>query len=338
MPTSIKDIARIAGVSHSTVSRALRGSPLIPAVTAERIQKIAKELGYRPSAIARSLVTQRSHTIGVVVTTIADPFNGELVDGIEEVANESGFSVILAASHGQPEREMMMVRSFHERRVDGILVASSRVGATYLPLLSELNTPIVLINNQHRSEYAHSISIDNVGGARLATEHLLSLGHTQIAYIGDEFGLHSDQERLRGYQLALSHAGIEFDKKLVQRGDGKPAGAARALQRILSQSNSFTGVFAYNDMSALGILQLVAERRWQVPQDLSVVGYDDIFVAAFSAPALTTIRQPCREMGSQAMQILTGLLGGTTSEKSIIIPGTLVVRASTAAPKTNLPG
>ena len=332
MPASIKDIARIAGVSHSTVSRALRGSPLIPAVTAERIQEIAKELGYRPSAIARSLVMQRSHSIGVVVTTIADPFNGDLVDGIEEVANECGFSVILAASHAQPEREMMMVRSFHERRVDGILVASSRVGATYLPLLAELKTPIVLINNQHRSEFAHSISIDNVGGSRLATEHLLSLGHRSIAYIGDEFGLHSDQERLRGYQHALQRAGITVDPQLINHGDGKPAGAANAFRKVLGQSARPSGVVAYNDMSALGILRLAAEEKLNIPTDLSVVGFDDIFVTEYSAPALTTIHQPRREMGRKAMQILSGLLSGKSSEKAIVLSGELVVRASTAPP------
>lgn len=330
MPISIKDIARLAGVSHSTVSRALRGSSLIPAATTERIQKIAKELGYRPSAIARSLVTRRSQTIGVVVTSIADPFNGDVVEGIEEVANQNGFSVILAASHAQPDRELMMVRSFHERRVDGILVASSRVGALYLPVLSELQTPIVLINNQHRSEFAHSISIDNVLGARQATEHLLTLGHKRIAYLGDELGLHSDQERFDGYRVAIQAADLSVDDALIVRGDGKVEGASRAVQKLFSRKARPTSIFCYNDMSALGVLQYAAAARISVPDELSVVGFDDIFVAAYSAPALTTIRQPRREMGRRAMQILTALLAHGQSEKSIVIPGELVVRASTA--------
>ncbi|MGH9584285.1 MAG: LacI family DNA-binding transcriptional regulator, partial [Bryobacteraceae bacterium] len=149
MTVSIKDIGRLAGVSHSTVSRALRNSPLIPAETARRIQKIAKEAGYSASAVARSLVTRKTHAIGVVVTSIADPFNGEVVAGIEEAANRHGYSVILASSQADPEREIAVVRSFQERRLDGILVASSRVGALYMPLLSELKIPVVLINNQH---------------------------------------------------------------------------------------------------------------------------------------------------------------------------------------------
>ena len=330
MPISIKDVARVAGVSHSTVSRALRGSPLIPAATTERIQKIAQDLGYRPSAIARSLVTRRSQTIGVVVTSIADPFNGDVVEGIEEIANENGFSVILSASHAQPEREMMMVRSFHERRVDGILVASSRVGAHYLPLLSELQTPIVLINNQHRSEFAHSISIDNKGGVRLATEHLLKLGHSRIGYLGDELGLHSDEERLEGYREALQDADIAPGVRWTAHGDGKPGGAFQAAGLLLRQPDPPSAVVCYNDMSALGVLQYAQEQGIAVPGELSVVGFDDIFVAAFSAPALTTIRQPRREMGRRAMQIMTALLAGTPSEKAIVIEGELILRASTA--------
>ncbi len=156
MPVSIKDIARIAGVSHSTVSRALRNSPLIPSKTTLRIQKIAHDARYIASAIARGLVTRKTHALGVIVTSIANPFNGEVVAGIEDVANELGYSVILATSQADPEREMSVVRSFRERRVDGVLVASSRVGALYIPLLDELQIPVVLINNQHPSRFLHS--------------------------------------------------------------------------------------------------------------------------------------------------------------------------------------
>src|SRR4051795_13327661 len=249
MPVSIKDIARLAGVSHSTVSRALYKRPLIPAKTAQRIQRIAQEQGYTASAVARSLVTRRTQAIGVVVTSIADPFNGDVVDGIEEVANERGYSVILATSQADPEREMAVVRSCQERRVDGILVASSRVGALYVPILSELDVPIVLINNQHGSDFAYSVRIDNVHGMRLATEHLLAFGHTRIAYVGDRFGLHSDEERLAGYQEALAARQIPFDKALVVRGDGKADEAAAALDQFLSGRSRPTAIACYNDMT-----------------------------------------------------------------------------------------
>jgi len=335
MATSIKDIARIAGVSHSTVSRALRKSPLIPAETARRIQTIADELGYRASAVARSLVTRKTEAVGVVVTSIADPFNGEVVAGIEEVANQHGYSVILATSQTDPQREIAVVRSFQERRVDGIVVASSRVGALYLPTLSEMQIPIVLLNNQHPSEFVHSVSIDNVDGARQAVNHLIGLGHTRIAYIGDETGLESDTERLKGFEDAMSEARLKILPELVVRGDGKSEAAAREAFHLLTMKERPTAIFCYNDMSALGVLNAAAQSGVRVPDELSIIGFDDLFFAALMQPALTTIHQPKKELGHSAMQLLVHLLNGGASEKMQIVKGELVVRSSTAAPLTN---
>ena len=163
---SIKDIARLANVSHSTVSRALQNSPLVNPGTAEKIRQIAHKSGYRASAVARGLVTNRTRTIGLVVTTIADPFASEVASGMEQAANDHGYSVFLADSNADPNREQQVVQSFAERRVDGIVVTSSRVGALYLPLLSEMGVPIVLVNNQHPGAFVHSVMIANVAGAR----------------------------------------------------------------------------------------------------------------------------------------------------------------------------
>src|SRR5579883_2526318 len=158
---SIKDIARLAKVSHSTVSRALSGSREISESTAVRIRKIAETAGYRASAAARSLVVGRSHTIGVVVTSIADPFVAAVVRGIEDTAEKRGYSLFLANSNAEPERELRVVRSFEERRVDGLIVTSSRVGALHIPQMERMGVPIVLLNNQHPSEFAHSVMIEN---------------------------------------------------------------------------------------------------------------------------------------------------------------------------------
>jgi len=201
-PASIKDIARTAGVAHSTVSRALRNSPLVNRETVERIQRIAREAGYRTSAAARSLVTRRSDTIGVVVTNIADPFVAGVVSGIEETADQHGLSVFLANSNAEPEREIRVARKFEERRVDGIIVTASRVGAQYVPLFSHMQVPIVLLNNQHPSQVAHSVMIANVQASLDATRHLMALGHRRIAYLGDRFGYQSDAERYAGYRQA----------------------------------------------------------------------------------------------------------------------------------------
>lgn len=332
MPVSIKDIARLAGVSHSTVSRALHNSPLIPAETAGRIRKIADEQGYMPSAVARSLVTSKTEAIGVVVTSIADPFNGEVVAGIEELANEHGYTVILATSQASAAREVAVVRSFQARRVDGVLVASSRVGALHTPLLSELKIPIVLLNNQHPSAYVHSVRFDNVSGAHRAARHLIELGHHRIAYLGDKFGLHSDAERYEGFCNMMAEAGMVVDGQIVVHGDGKPEAAAAAARQLLALREPPTAILCYNDMSALGVLRQAAMEGIAVPEELSVTGFDDIFFADYLQPPLTTVRQPMRELGRRAMELLLSILRGEENDKTLLIEGELIVRGSTAAP------
>src|SRR5215216_1764766 len=331
---SIKDIARAANVSHSTVSRALQNSPLVNSETAAKIHKLAHEMGYRPSAVARSLVTKKTKTIGVVVTTIADPFIAAVVSGIEEVANDHGYSVFLANSNADPDREVKVVHSFHERRVDGILVTASRVGALYSSLLARINVPTVLINNQHPSEFVHSIMIDNLTVSRKATEHLIRLGHRRIAYVGDEFGFQSDTERFAGYRRALELADIPFLPELIAYGDGKADGGARAMGKLLSLPKPPTAVFCYNDMSALGVLHAIRLRGWRVPEDISVVGFDDLFISSYCSPPLTTVSQPMRQMGCKAMEILLMLFSGSNSKTSVKVQGELIVRESTAPPKS----
>jgi DNA-binding LacI/PurR family transcriptional regulator len=332
MPVSIKDIARLAGVSHSTVSRALRNSPLIPAGTAERIQRIANQAGYTASAVARSLVTRRTQAVGVVVTSIADPFNGEVFAGIEERANQHGYSVVLANSQGNAEREVQVVRALQEQRIDGVLVASSRVGALYMPMLSQLQIPIVLINNHHRSEFAHSVTIDNANGACQAVRHLIELEHREIAYVGNRWGLESDVDREAGYRKALRGAGIAPRRSLVVEGDGKPEGGMVAARKLLSLRRKPTAIFCYNDMTALGVLREATEQGLQLPRDLSIAGFDDLFFAPLLNPSLTTIHQPRKEIGRMAMKLLLALLEGRPAEKTIRIRGELVVRGSTAKP------
>ncbi len=330
---SIKDIARLANVSHSTVSRALSGSSLVSAETAARIRRIAEDSGYRPSAAARSLVTSRTATVGVVVTSIADPFAGEVVLGIEDAANDHDYSVILANSNAQPEREVKVVRAFEERRVDGIIVTSSRVGAIYAEMLSQARVPIVLLNNQHPSEFMHSVTIDNLAASFQAVHHLISLGHRRIAYIGDRFGCQSDTDRFGGYRSALDQAYLPFQPVYVTHGNGRSDAAMSAMEGLLALPSPPTAVFCYNDMTALGAMTAIAARRLKVPDDVSVVGFDDVFVAQYSSPPLTTVRQPMREMGRLALETLIKLVAGAGPQPNIKMPGELIVRQSTAPPK-----
>jgi DNA-binding LacI/PurR family transcriptional regulator len=330
---SIKDIARQAGVSHCTVSRALHFSPLIAPKTAARIRAIAERSGYVPNAVARSLVSRSTRTVGVVVTTIADPFIGEVVEGIERFANEQGYSVILADSHADPDLEMKVVAGFSERRVDGILVAASRVGALHGKRLAGANVPIVLINNQHPGDFAHSVGIDNIEASRTIVTHLLDLGHRRIAYIGDRLGYQSETERLSGYRAALRSRRIAVHAELVVSGDGKPAEGERAANQLFRLGHPPTAVFCYNDMTALGVLRAAGTRRLRVPDDISIAGFDDLFVASYTSPPLTTVRQPKQEMGRRAMSILVQLLRGEKPESSIKLPGELIVRGSTGIPR-----
>lgn len=324
----------MANVSHSTVSRALRNSPSVGRETTDRIQSIARQAGYRVSAVARSLVTSKTRTIGVVVTTICDPFVAEVVAGIEEMTVSHGYSVFLANCNADPVREAKVVESFEERRVDGIIVTASRVGALYMSHLSKMNIPIVLINNFREGDFVYSIGIDNLAASLEATSHLIELGHRRIAYIGDRFGYQSDTDRFGGYRQALERADIPFRPELVAHGDGKPAGGEEAMHELLRLSQRPTAVFCYNDMSALGALRAIGSRQLNVPEDVSLVGFDDLSLASYFQPPLTTVRQPKEYMGRVAAEIVLKLLSGVSCELNLKVPGELIVRASTARPQS----
>jgi DNA-binding LacI/PurR family transcriptional regulator len=327
---SIKDIARLAQVSHPTVSRALQNSPLVNAKTAAKIRKIAQEAGYRASAVARGLVTRRTRTIGLVVTTVADPFAGEVACGVEQAAKEHGYAVFLADSNADPEQERKLVEELAERRVDGIVVTSSRVGALYLPLLKELSVPIVLVNDQYPGEFVHSVMIANREGALAAAGHLIGLGHQRIAYIGDRYGFQSDTERLAGYKQALAEAGLEFAHELAVLADSRPETAIEAMNKLLDLKQPPTAVCCYNDITALGALRAIYRRGLRVPQDISITGFDDLFFAAYLEPSLTTVRQPMRRMGEIAMENLFKLMSGEASVAQVKVEAELIVRESTA--------
>lgn len=332
---SIKDIARAAGVSHSTVSRALRDSPLVNAATRQRIQAVATEMGYTPDAQARSLVTGRSRAVGVVVATIADPFVAEVVQGVETTAQEHGYSVVLSGSGAKPEREMAAVQMLRSKRVDGVIVTASRIGALYLSHVERLGVPVVLINNHNEQSghYTYTVTVDNHQGGLLAMEHLLALGHRRIAYVTGPEDHSSDMERMGAYRLALEVHGLPWAPELVVRGNGWPDGGRRALEELTSLAEPPTAVFCYNDMTAIGLMRTARERSIRIPQSLAVVGFDDIPLAAYVDPPLTTIAQPKFEMGQLAMGMLLNLMqAGTPAGERLsspVVQGQLIVREST---------
>jgi DNA-binding LacI/PurR family transcriptional regulator len=334
MRVSIKDIAKAAGVSHSTVSRALSDSPLVSDETRTRIARLAREMGYSPNALARSLVTRQTHTVGVVVTTIADPFIAEVVQGIEATAHDHGFTSILCNSGAEPEREIAAVEMLRSKRVDGVIVTSSRVGALYLEHLERIGVPIVLINNHNEQSgrYTFTVTVDNCHGGYLATQHLIELGHQRIAYVTAQADHSSDFDRMTGYRQALGHAGIEPNARLIIPGNGRADGGERALEALLALDNRPSGVFCYNDMTAIGLIHAARRAGLSVPADLAVVGFDDIPFATYFYPPLTTVAQPKVEMGQRAMKMALSLMTANQEGdplSNIVVQGKLVVRAST---------
>lgn len=335
---SIKDIAKAADTTHSTVSRALRDSPLIGDETRERIQRLAREMGYTPNAVAQSLQTNRTNAIGLVVTSIGDPFFADVVKGVEEVAKPVGFSVFLNASHNDPDQEIQVIETFHRRRVDGILVASSRIGSNHLGRLARIEVPVVLINSEADEDFdfLHSVTVDDQTGARQAVRHLIELGHRRIGYLGVRNRPLSNERRQQGYLEALEEAGIEPRDEWIEiaspsgTGRDKDVTAAEALTPSLLNAG-VTAIFCFNDMTATGVLLACKHQEVSVPDACSVVGFDDIDLARYVTPSLTTVHQLKREMGSIAMQMLHDLIEGKEVQNRVL-PPRFVRRESTAPP------
>ena len=333
MTLSIKDIAKVALVSYSTVSRALTDSPRVKPETRERIKRLASEMGYSPSAVARSLVTQRTQTIGLVATTITDLFQAEVIQVIEETALDHGYSVILAHSGSGSERELDEFQALRERRVDGIILISVRADSACASLLRDTDMPIVFINNVLNDQYARSVRVDNYGGAVQAVQHLLELGHQRVAYITGPSLEWDNIERRKGYEQALLSHGVPVDPALILQGDSRPRGGTQAMRELLALASGPTAVFCYNDASALGALRAAHAAGQRDPQDLSIVGFDDIDLAAHFEPPLTTFAQPKRDMGQMAVQMILAMLAGEQISENCVMPGHLIVRESTMPPQ-----
>jgi DNA-binding LacI/PurR family transcriptional regulator len=333
MPISIKDIARRAGVSHSTVSRALADSPLVNEVTKARIQALAREMGYAPSAIARAMSTRRTQTIGLVVTTIADPFVAEVVRGIEETALDHGYNVILCNSMGDPDREIATVRGLREKWVDAVIVTSSRVGSFYAEL-TEIQVPVVLINNQQAGEYSFSVRNDDLRGGRLAGEYLAGMGHRRIAYVAGPEHAMASELRLEGCQDVLALSGAAIPPEWVVQGNGQPEMAERAVLPLLRAAGPRpTAVFCYNDVTAMGVLRAVKAAGLRVPEDISILGCDDIASAPYLDPPLTTIAQAKYTLGQMAMLMTVDLIQGKEDIRDVLLEPQLTIRASCAEPR-----
>lgn len=334
---SIVDVAAAAGVAPSTVSRALQDHPRISAARRAQIKALAEQMGYRPNQVARSLVTGRSHTLGVVVTEVTDPFVAEVMRGAELASREAGYTLIFASSDRDPDRELEAIRLLLAREVEGIIVISGRAATRYAELrdpaqLGGADWPLVLVNNQQAGRGIYSVQMDNRAGAIAAVSYLKLLGHRRIAFVaGPERG-RSSRERLEGYRQGIAVNGLGPMAEVVVSGAGLLQDGPRALAALMDVAEPPTAVLCYNDLAAIGLLAAAARAGLRVPGDLSVVGYDNIPFSAFSVPPLTTVDQPKGQMGRLAVEICLAALDGRPVE-DVVLRGELVIRESAAPPK-----
>lgn len=329
---TIKDIAKAAEVSHTTVSRALKGNPVISPETTQRIRAIAEKMGYTPNAVAQSLQTRRTQTIGMVVTSVSDPFVSRVVAGVESVAHEAGYSVFLCSSHNNPTKEIDVVQTLARRRVDAVIVTSSRIGSLYTTQLQQVQVPVVIINNnQDGGDYLYSIQVDEVKAAETAVSHLTALGHQRIGYVHGKNRPLPNQNRLQGYQQALQKAALPLDDSLIiQAADAIDFQNGQvALPKLLKAQA--TAAFCFNDLTAIGLLAACHHEGVAVPKQLSIVGFDNIDTALYTLPTLTTMHQPRLRMGQRATLMALNLLNQKPVEDQIL-ECDLIIRGSTASP------
>ena len=334
---TIKELAVRAGVSHSTVSRALNNHPAIAPTTVERIQQLARELNYVPSHFARSLKTNRSHMLGVIVHRIADPFYSEVLAGIQSVAHQFQYSMFVSASEHDMERQTGLMRGMFGRQADALIIGDSFLTSEKVDDL-EIRVPMVFIHNRATEVLPHSIYHDDENGTRALTRHLLGLGHRRIAFCGNERGGLLQQQRRQGVVAELKAAGLELHRGydlLVP--NGQMSSGALLAKQLLSLSERPTAIICFNDMQAIGVMQTLQQANIRIPEDISVAGFDDIPLAEFVYPALTTYCQPSWELGEMAARVALSLLGENVNESLasgslITMRGRLIVRRSTAPP------
>ncbi|MGC9529693.1 MAG: LacI family DNA-binding transcriptional regulator [Candidatus Bipolaricaulaceae bacterium] len=331
---TIKDIATAAGVSPSTVSRALNDSPLIRAETKARIRQLADQLGYERNELARGLVMGSSGAVGLLIPDITNPFFAEVTRGVGEVAHNRGYGVVLCNTAEDSERERSYVRLLRRKRVDGLILTSVTVDDPYLRALARSKTPFVLVSRLSHSVDAPFVIGDDRAGGRLAVEHLAELGHRHIAFIGGPADVQSSQDRFLAFKEVLAERGLPLRRPWVCFADFTSQAGYRTARALLSRSRHPTAVFAANDVTALGVLQAAEEQGICVPGDLSLVGYDDIAYAALPRIELTTVAQPSFEMGKIAAEwLLSAIEGERVRKLRRLLEPHLVVRRTTARPR-----
>jgi DNA-binding LacI/PurR family transcriptional regulator len=342
MNVTIKDIAKAAGVSHPTVSRALNNHPAISESTRERIIELAHQMGYVPNATARGLKTSRTRALGAILQVMDDPFWSEVLEGVDSILHPEGYSLFVASTHDDKQREKEVVQVMMQRGVDGILLLSPQFREDQCQLLKSYDLPMVMVNNEGAVDCQYIIYNDDLYGAGLVTKHLIDLGHTRIAFLGKRRSA-SNNDRLAGFRAEMQAAGLKVDKRYIYHTSaGNPLGGREGAAYLLSLDEVPSGIVCYNDFLALGVYNYLQENGLRIPEDVSVVGYDNISIAAYLFPPLTTLHQHKFELGEGAARMMLEVLSNRQQKnrnlppsKKISMQGVLQIRASTTIPSSH---
>lgn len=323
---TLHDIAKEAGVSFNTVSRALNDKPDINEKTRQHVLAAAERLDYRPNRLAKGLRQRRTATIGVVVADLANPFFAEVVAGIERVAAAGGYSIILANAEEDGEREQAAVRTLVERQVDGVLIAPTQHQHGALDYLSARGVPYCLLARYFEGRRECAVTNDDQAGAFMAVAHLLARGHRRILFVNGPRRISSARLRLAGYRQAHAEAGVPVDEDLIREADASLEGGFAAVASALWDKIGFTAVFCFSDFLSFGALKALREAGLSVPGEVSVMGYDDIELAAAFNPALSTVRIAKIRLGQIAGEKLIAMIEGSEAEK-LTLAGDITVLA-----------
>lgn len=328
---TIKDVARACGVAPSTVSNALSGSGYVRDDTRAQVLDAAKRLGYRASSVARGLRMQRSWSVGLLLADIANPWFPELVRGVEDVLWSAQINLVLCNTDYQAEKEDTYLRHLIDKRVDGLILASTGAESPAVPRLQAEGVPLVMLNRRHGSVATDYVGMDNKGGVAAAVAHLAELGHSRIGFIAGRISSSAASERREGYLFAMAAHFGAAPPELIAQGDYSIVSGFEATRRLLALTPPPTAIVSANDFMAYGAIDAITRAGMSVPRDISVTGFDDILVSGLSLIRLTTVRPPTWKLGATAAELLLKRVGKKALglRESVILPSELVVRRTT---------
>jgi DNA-binding LacI/PurR family transcriptional regulator len=331
--TTIYDVAKEAGVSIATVSNAINGKGKVSKKKREEILEVMERLQYQPSVIASALMGKKTYTIGLLIPDVSNPFFSEIARTVEDLAHSEGYSVIVCSTDNRDERVEKYIRLLEQKNVDGILIGTGVESADILALLSEKSFPIVMIAREAAGIAVHSVLTDDFRGGAIAADHLLEKGHSKMAVLSENFKVSSSFERVRGFRFGLFEAGAELRPEDIISCESNIKDGKRAAIALLQGPKRPTALFCCNDLLAIGALQAAKEEGLSVPEELSIIGFDDTILSTVTNPTLTTIAQPMDQMVKLAFDLLIGSLDHTDDIKQrIVMQPELVIRESTGSP------